>query len=402
MPVTTRPGNAAKCVAQPVLDAKQRRRTKGQIDADNHVAEEERKAVNQKALQGLKRIAAAQEKAALTTMKAQANPPKPRPVPKCSSTVTQPVAREPEDIEMVDANTGLPEAIGETGDPQMEDDADGEEENTRAHQARKKKKTQVHRDAINAICNDVARASELDKKGNLKSEESGKQAYLGQVNKWVQKVGRTKQSVPSKAPRSTASSRVTSNSKFSAISKITATSSAVPPPTSVTSLEDELEDPGFSLDTDDSAERKAAHILAGMKTVSEVVMIPDSPLAEVSRDYGKPPFTQVLVKREASDVSILEMPPPSKRSRTTKYSHKESSGESKVKYKNEHLPNGCLKDNKWRRVLIPTYAKWNGALRIGWGVRDIEECKALRIIWEAVYKGKIPAEIVSDDPVHFV
>jgi hypothetical protein len=102
----------------------------------------------------------------------------------------------------------------------------------------------------------------------LISEESGKQAYLGQVNKWVQKVGRTKQSVPSKAPRSTASSRVTSNSKFSAISKITATSSAVPPPTSVTSLEDELEDPGFSLDTDDSAERKAAHILAGMKTVS--------------------------------------------------------------------------------------------------------------------------------------
>jgi hypothetical protein len=96
------------------------------------------------------------------------------------------------------------------------------------------------------------------------------------------------------------------------------------------------------------------------------------------------------------------MPPPSKRSRTTKYSHKESSGESKVKYKNEHLPNGCLKDNKWRRVLIPTYAKWNGALHIGWGMRDIEECKALRIIWEAVYKGKIPAEIVSDDPVHFV
>ncbi|KAG0694215.1 hypothetical protein DFH29DRAFT_1006538 [Suillus ampliporus] len=325
----------------------------------------------------------------------------------------------------------------------------------------KKKNNMPHRDAINAIHNTshqdshTARTSDADRKGNLLksdcavpvSKEDDKEAFLGHMQKWVSNVRKTKgSSVPkSRAPRKTvASTWITSNTKVTTISKSTAPTSAHPPLStcvdapSVDSV-DELEEPGFLLDTDD-AEECNSHI--GMKTVSDIITGSDGATEDDSFidyslppfmqlpvkmkysqkgssaceskdvitvsngatddsfiDYSLPPFTQIPVKQEASDVSI-NVPPPSKCPRT-KGSQKELS-KSKVKYKNEHLPDGCLRDNKWHGVLVPTYAKWNGALHVGWGMKDTEECKALRIIWDAVYKGKIPAVIKSDGPVHFM
>ncbi|KAG2135988.1 hypothetical protein DEU56DRAFT_913078 [Suillus clintonianus] len=448
MAITTRPSNATKCVAKPVLDAKQRRHTKAQMEADRRAAEEEQKKTKQKALEGLERIAGIQNNEVLIVAKAQTDPPKPRPRPRSQRSHLQPGATPSPSEDVVMADVEVKKVVeGEALNPENQ----GETLETK-----KKKKKTPHHDAINAIHNTshqdshAARASDADKKGNLLksecaepgSEEDDKEAFLGHMQKWVSNIKKTKGlSVPKpRTPRNTvASTQTTTNTKVTTNSKSTAPTSAYPPPSTCVDealdSDDELEEPGFLLDTDDVEERDS-HIHMGIKPVSDIITISDgateddsfvdyslppfmqipikreaseSPACESKDiingsdnsfvDYSLPPFTQIPVKREASDVSI-NVPPPSKRPRT-KGSQKESS-ESKVKYKNEHLPDGCLRNNKWRRVLIPTYAKWNGALHVGWGMKDTEECKVLRIIWDAVYKSKIPAVIKSDGPVHFV
>ncbi|KIK34769.1 hypothetical protein CY34DRAFT_17484 [Suillus luteus UH-Slu-Lm8-n1] len=405
MAITTRPSNATKCVVKPVLDAKQCRRMKAQIEADKRVAEEEKKKIKQKELQGIEQIAAIQVNEALTVVKAQTKPPKPRPRPLPQRKRLQPGVSVSEDVEMVDAE--VDKDIGE----KVLDKQDGNTEDQ--SQKTKKKKNTPHCDAINAICAlSHARASDADRKGNLLksdctspvSNEDDKDAFLGHMQKWASNIGKPKSTSISKSRASRNSkpfsSNRTSNTKITMILKSTAATSVYPPSTCVDALDsdDKLEEPGFLLGTDDTEEQKST--LARNKTVSDIITISDGATEDNSFvNYSLPPFTQTSVKREASD-SLINVPPPSKRS-WTKASQKELS-ESKIKYNNEHLPNGCQRDNKWRGVLISTYAKWNRALQVGWGTKNIEECKVLKLIWDAVYKGKVPASIESDGPVHFV
>ncbi|KAF9243715.1 hypothetical protein BU15DRAFT_59594, partial [Melanogaster broomeanus] len=74
----------------------------------------------------------------------------------------------------------------------------------------------------------------------------------------------------------------------------------------------------------------------------------------------------------------------------------------KVKYNNSHLPQGATTDNKWRGTLIPTYAKWNGMLNICWGTKSSFEVEVLQLLWDVIYKHKVPASVQSDDPIHTV
>ncbi|KAF8119212.1 hypothetical protein EV363DRAFT_1592967 [Boletus edulis] len=74
----------------------------------------------------------------------------------------------------------------------------------------------------------------------------------------------------------------------------------------------------------------------------------------------------------------------------------------KVKYNNTHLPRGAMIDNKWRGILIPTYAKWSGMLNVCWGTKSSSEVEVLQLLWNVIYKDKIPATVQSDESIHTV
>ncbi|KAG0697349.1 hypothetical protein DFH29DRAFT_1003818 [Suillus ampliporus] len=164
MAITTRPSNATKCVVKLVLDAKQRRRTKAQMEADGRAAEEEQKKMKQKALEGLERIAGIQNNEVLTVVKAQTDPPKPCPRPRSQRSHLQPGATPSPSEDVVMADVEAKKVVeGEVLNP----------ENQGQTLETKKKKKMPHCDAINAIHNashqdsHTARASDADKKGNL-------------------------------------------------------------------------------------------------------------------------------------------------------------------------------------------------------------------------------------------
>ncbi|KAF9218582.1 hypothetical protein BS17DRAFT_883361 [Gyrodon lividus] len=74
----------------------------------------------------------------------------------------------------------------------------------------------------------------------------------------------------------------------------------------------------------------------------------------------------------------------------------------KVKYNNSHLPQGATTDNKWCGTLIPMYAKWNGMLNICWGTKSSFEVEVLQLLWDVIYKHKVPVSVQSDDPIHTI
>lgn len=61
-----------------------------------------------------------------------------------------------------------------------------------------------------------------------------------------------------------------------------------------------------------------------------------------------------------------------------------------------------MTDNKWRGVLIPTYAKWNGMLSVCWGTKSSYEVEVLQLLWDIIYKRRIPAIIQRDDAIYTV
>ncbi|KAF8433357.1 hypothetical protein L210DRAFT_795800, partial [Boletus edulis BED1] len=72
------------------------------------------------------------------------------------------------------------------------------------------------------------------------------------------------------------------------------------------------------------------------------------------------------------------------------------------KYNNSHLSRGAMIDNKWCGILILTYAKWNGMLNVCWGTKSSSEVEVLQLLWNVIYKDKIPATVQSDKSIHTI
>ncbi|KAF8451036.1 hypothetical protein L210DRAFT_3640033 [Boletus edulis BED1] len=216
------------------------------------------------------------------------------------------------------------------------------------------------------------------------------------------------------------------------------------------SVDAEDESPTVLLDDDDTVEHEAVHSFSNMHKAPAVVL----QLAltrEESINYCQPPFTQrpkvtpTSVKTEPIDVSmdtildvsssddypiIIDAPPVatamltgrkhattiqaadhreaplSKRPCTKPSSVQDKTGVKcttrKVKYNNSHLPRGAMIDNKWRGILILTYAKWNGMLNVCWGTKSSSEVEVLQLLWNVIYKDKIPATVQSDESIHTI
>ncbi|KAI9458297.1 hypothetical protein HD554DRAFT_2042125 [Boletus coccyginus] len=438
--VTTRKENATKCVAQPVLAAKRKRRTKAEIEADKQRIEEERQNAEQVHRAGLERIANIQGEQALEEVRAKVGA-KPRP----RLRLVQPVPNRA--IVTVDE--------GERNDEELQPE-------------REVRRTK-HRDAVGAMRQlegqDVAagtsdtRGSD-DKKGSVTNRQGddAKETFLGHMDKWITDVA--KSGKPKRTPqRITCSSNAASSVQISAFSNVTATSrtsyssapkpppSRSPTPSSV-GPEDEL--PAVLLDDDDTVEREAAHSLMNLHQLPP-------PSKDKDIDFSQPPFTQIPratpIKAEPVDVPMdvaiaisdsgddpiiidndfKNVPPSrsapvaiarsstsrkrtttlvadhsdapsSKRSRTKPASQDGTAIENvkKVKYNNSHLPLGAMTDNKWRGVLIPTYAKWNGMLSVCWGTKSSYEVEVLQLLWDIIYKRRIPAIIQCDDAIYTV
>ncbi|KAF8121172.1 hypothetical protein EV363DRAFT_1187180 [Boletus edulis] len=293
-------------------------------------------------------------------------------------------------------------------------------------------------------------------------DDDPKEQFLGYMNEWLTDSLKTNDKPKRPSPQITNSSNVASStcgvsSLFNPTATVSTACSSVPkPPASRSptpfqvSANAEDESPAVLLDDDDTVEREAAHSVSNMHKAPAVV----SQLAltrEESIDYCQPPFTQrpkvtpTSVKTEPIDVSmdtildvsssddypiIIDAPPVatatlagrkrattiqaadhreaslSKRPCTKPSSVQDKTGVEcttrKVKYNNTHLPRGAMIDNKWRGILIPTYAKWSGMLNVCWGTKSSSEVEVLQLLWNVIYKDKIPATVQSDESIHTV
>ncbi|KIJ09957.1 hypothetical protein PAXINDRAFT_157760 [Paxillus involutus ATCC 200175] len=459
--VTTRKENATKCVAQPLLDSKRKHRTKAEIEANKQCLVEECQKAKEERQAGNERIASIQNRQALEDIKAKIGA-KPRPQPRQvrpaskgqpSMHLNQTDGNPTNDSMEANISAGVP-AIVDVG-------GKGEEE----LRPRKEPRKMLHHDAVNALRQEAQASSGLDTCGSGKiinnhQADDSKGTFLGHMNQWISDVA--KSGKPKwLSQRITSSSNTASSTRISsfshptaATSKTTASSLAFKPPPSClpTPLSVEDEPPAVLLDDDDTIKREAAHSLMNLhKSPAVDWQIPQSKDKDI--DYGQPPFTQeptiapVFVKAEPVDIPvdvtndfsdsdddpiIIDAPPvarssmltgqkrtttivqatdhsntpSSKCSRTNPPSvHDRTGGECstrKVKYNNSHLPQGAMTDNKWCGTLIPMYAKWNGTLNICWGTKSSFEVKVLQLLWDVIYKHKIPASVQSDDPIHTV
>ncbi|KAF9224647.1 hypothetical protein BS17DRAFT_808271 [Gyrodon lividus] len=295
----------------------------------------------------------------------------------------------------------------------------------------------------------------------ISNRQDDKGTFLGHMKQWITDVAK---SGKSKWPlqRITSSSTTASSTHISSFShptatlKTTASSSAPKPPPSCspTPLSAEDEPPAVLLDDNDAVQREAAHLLMNLhKSPAADWQISQSKDKDI--DYGQPPFTQkptiapMSVKAEPMDIPvdvtnnfsdsdddliIINAPPVATtrstmltgRKRTTTIVQAADHGDMpsskcprtkppsvddrtggecstrKVKYNNSHLPQGVRMDNQWHGTLIPTYAKWNRMLNICWGTKSSFEVEVLQLLWDVIYKHKVPASIQSDDLIHAV
>jgi hypothetical protein len=67
-------------------------------------------------------------------------------------------------------------------------------------------------------------------------------------------------------------------------------------------------------------------------------------------------------------------------------------------FSNKQLPQGCLQDDAWRGIVIPTFIWWAAHQEDPWKIKEEEALAALQSIWNPVYK-KISRTITLDDPV---
>jgi hypothetical protein len=115
-----------------------------------------------------------------------------------------------------------------------------------------------------------------------------------------------------------------------------------------------------------------------------------------------------------TNVDVLDNldAPPSKRIKTASETEKDvgkGTGDApgpKTKYKNSDLPPGCLDNNAWRGIFIPTVAHAAGGDNIHpWIIEDDVLIGILTETWKVVYAGK-PAltntYIAPGSPVYHV
>ena len=55
------------------------------------------------------------------------------------------------------------------------------------------------------------------------------------------------------------------------------------------------------------------------------------------------------------------------------------------KWKNEHLPKCCMEGNRWRKHFVSTYIWFVSFQRDPWNIPDTTACKAMQMIWDAIY-----------------
>ncbi|KAF8442224.1 hypothetical protein L210DRAFT_3742309 [Boletus edulis BED1] len=455
--VTTRKENATKRVAQPLLDLKRKHRTKAEIEADRQRLEEERQNAEEvrPTSKGQPSIALDQNEdenpcndpmeadvSAMTTTGARGDGEELRP------------KKEPRKTMHCDAVHALrQEAQADSGTSKLDTRGLGNSV------------TQITNRYFPLSFIMLLLTEPTLFFWNLISgcrDDDPKEQFLGYMNEWLTDSLKTNDKPKRPSPQITNSSNVASStcsisSLFNLTATVSTTCSSVPkPPASRSptpfqvSANVEDESPAVLLDDDDTVEREAAHSVSNMHKAPAVV----SQLAltrEESIDYCQPPFTQrpkvtpTSVKTEPIDVSmdtildvsssddypiIIDAPPVatatlagrkrattiqaadhreaplSKRPCTKPSSVQDKTGVEcttrKVKYNNTHLPRGAMIDNKWRGILIPTYAKWSGMLNVCWGTKSSSEVEVLQLLWNVIYKDKIPATVQSDESIHTV
>ena len=67
-------------------------------------------------------------------------------------------------------------------------------------------------------------------------------------------------------------------------------------------------------------------------------------------------------------------------------------------FSNKQLPKGCLKDDAWRGIVIPTFIWWAAHQDDPWKIKEEDALAALQSVWDPVYK-KMPQNITLNDPV---
>ncbi|KAI9570939.1 hypothetical protein HD554DRAFT_2037129 [Boletus coccyginus] len=220
---------------------------------------------------------------------------------------------------------------------------------------------------------------------------------------------------------------VTSRTSYSSASK--PPPSCLPTPSSI-SPEDEL--PAVLLDDNNTVEDEAVHSLMNLHQLPP-------PSKDKDIDFSQSPFTQIPratpIKAEPVDIPMDVMiafldsgddpiiinndfknvPPShlasvaiarsstSQKWTTTLITSQDGTAienVKKVKYNNSHLLLGAMTDNKWHGVLILTYAKWNGMLSICWSTKSSYEVEVLQLLWDIIYKHRIPTIIQRDDAIY--
>jgi len=68
-------------------------------------------------------------------------------------------------------------------------------------------------------------------------------------------------------------------------------------------------------------------------------------------------------------------------------------------FSNNKLPKGCLEDDRWHRIVIPTFIWWVAHQKNPWEISEAEALVALQYIWSAAYGKVIPYMITLDNPV---
>ncbi|KAG1827510.1 uncharacterized protein BJ212DRAFT_1474658 [Suillus subaureus] len=102
-------------------------------------------------------------------------------------------------------------------------------------------------------------------------------------------------------------------------------------------------------------------------------------------------WTMVMTNMEVVVDNDSDEAPPTKRIKTeTRLKPGKGTGEvTKAKYKNGDLPAGCLDNNIWHGVFIPTVAHVTGGDNIDpWLIEDDVLIPILKEAWTAIYNGK--------------
>lgn len=69
------------------------------------------------------------------------------------------------------------------------------------------------------------------------------------------------------------------------------------------------------------------------------------------------------------------------------------------KFTNASLPEGCLDEHVWRRVVVPTYLQYAASCDDPWVISDENAIKAMQKIWNTIYERKIKHTVSSISPV---